>query len=334
MRLAMAALGLVATLLGGVQASKAETSEIRIAMQPGVGQLPMSVLHARGLIEAAVERRGLPRPTVEWQPLAGGSALNEALIAGRADLVAAGITPMIQLWSRSRSSLGVRGIAALGSMPMFLLSTDPAIKTIRDFRPEDRIAVPAVSVSIHAIVLEMAAEQSFGDGRWARLNDQTVGMTFADAAIALLTRSGTVTAAFSVSPFQEQQLEDPRIHRVLSSYEVVGGPHTQAALYAGTRFHDDNPQTSAAIFEALDQAMQFIRDDPKAAAGIYVKQEQSPLTAAFVEAIVRDPDHVFTVVPQNVQKFADFLGRTGQIKEPPKAWTELFFGEVSTRSGS
>jgi NitT/TauT family transport system substrate-binding protein len=303
-------------------------------MQPGVGQLPMSVLHAQGLIEAAVERHGLPRPTVEWTDLAGGAALNEALISGRADLVAAGITPMIQLWSRSRTSLGVRGIAALGSMPLFLLTTDPAIKTIRDFKPNDRIAVPDVGVSIHAVVLEMAAEESFGDGAWDRLNEQTVGMNFADAAVALMTRSGTVTAAFSVSPFQEQQLEDPHIHRILSSYDVLGGPHTQAVLYARARFHDANLETSAAIFEALDEAMKFIRADPAAAAALYIKTEQSPLAPAFVEGVVRDPDHVFTIVPQNVQKFADFLYRTGQIKAPPKFWTDLFFGEVATRSGS
>lgn len=332
MRSALAALGLIVTLLAG--SARAETDQIRIAMQPGVGQLPMTVLHAQGLIEAAVERRGMPRPKVEWTELAGGAALNEALITGRADLVAAGITPMIQLWARSRSSLGVRGIAALGSMPIYLLSADPAIKTIRDFGPKDRIAVPAVGVSIHAIVLEMAAEQAFGDGGWARLNDQTVGMNFADAAISLLTRSGTVTAAFSVSPFQEQQLEDPHIHRVLSSYDVLGGPHTQATLYATGRFHDENPETAAAIFEALDQAMRLIRNDPAAAAALYVETEQSPLTPQFVEGIVRDPDHFFTIVPQNVQKFADFLYRTGQIKAPPKFWTDLFFGEVSGRSGS
>jgi len=332
MRWALAALGLVAAL--SVGAARAETREIHIAMQPGVGQLPMSVLHAEELIEAAVERRGLPRPTIEWSELAGGAALNEALISGRADLVAAGITPMIQLWSRSRTSMGVRGIAALGSMPMYLLSADPRILTIHDFGPQDRIAVPAVGVSIHAVVLEMAAEQSFGDGKWSALNDQTVGMTFADASIALMTRSGTVTAAFSVSPFQEQQLEDPHIHRVLSSYDVLGGPHTQAVLYATAKFHDDNPETSAAVFEGLEQAMRIIRADPKAAAKLYVTTEESPLDPAFVEGIVRDPDHVFTIVPQNVQKFADFLYRTGQIKAPPKFWTDLFFGEVSGRSGS
>ena len=333
MRLAPAALALLAMFLGRIP-TRAETNEIHIAMQPGVGQLPMSVLHAQGLIEAAVERRGLPRPTIDWTELAGGAALNDALISGRADLVAAGITPMIQLWARSRASLGVRGIAALGSMPLYLMTADPNIRTLRDLGAKDRIAVPAVGVSIHAVVLEMAAEQSFGDGKWARLNDQTVSMTFADAAIALMTRSGTVTAAFSVSPFQEQQLEDPHIHRILSSYDVVGGPHTQAALYASSRFHDDNPETAAAIFDALDQAMRFIRDDPSAAAALYVTAEQSPLSADFVERIVRDPDHVFTIVPQNVQKFADFLYRTGQIKAPPKFWTDLFFNEMATHPGS
>ena len=332
MRLALVLLGLIAVL--GLAPARAESTLIRIAMQPGVGQLPMSVLHGQALIEAAVERRGLPRPTIEWTALSGGAALNEALISGRADLVAAGVTPMIQAWARSRGSLGIRGVAALGSSPMYLLSTDPSVRTIRDFGPADRIAVPDVGVSIHAVVLEMAAEESFGAGHWSALNEHTVGLNFADAAVALMTRSGIVTAAFSVSPFQEQQLTDPHIHRVLSSYDVLGGPHTQAVLYAAARFHEQNPETAAAIFEALDQAMGWIRADPAAAAALYVRTEQSPLSPSFVEGIVRDPDHVFTVAPQNVGRFADFLHRTGQIKVEPQRWTDLFFPEVAGRSGS
>jgi NitT/TauT family transport system substrate-binding protein len=334
MRLLRTALGVLAMFVAGAIGVKAETAEIRIAMQPGVGQLPMTVLRVQHLVEAAVEKRGQPRPHIEWLDLAGGAALNEALVSGRVDLAAAGIAPMIQLWARSRETLGVRAVAALGSMPAYLTTTNPNIKTLKDFGPDDRIAVPSASSSIHSAILEMAAEQSFGEGHWSDLDDHTISMTFADASVALLSRSGTVTAALSASPFQEQQLADPQIHRILSSYDVVGGPHTQAALYTTTRFHDDNPQTSAAILEALDQAMRFIRDKPKAAAALYVRAESSPLSVEFVEAILRDPNHIFTTAPQNTQKFADFLYRTGQIKASPKFWTDLFFGEIAARSGS
>ena len=44
------------------------------------------------------------------------------------------------------------------------------MKTIKDFTEKDRIALPAVRVSIQAVVLQMAAEKVFGKGQEHKLD--------------------------------------------------------------------------------------------------------------------------------------------------------------------
>jgi NitT/TauT family transport system substrate-binding protein len=51
---------------------------------------------------------------------------------------------------------------------MYLLTNNPNVKNIREFTDRDRIAVPAVKVSIQALVLQMAAAQTFGDAEYAK----------------------------------------------------------------------------------------------------------------------------------------------------------------------
>ena len=53
-----------------------------------------------------------------------------------------------------------------------------------------------------------------------------------------------------------------------------------------------------------------------------------------IEKMLRDPENVFTTVPQNVMKYASFMHRTGAIEKTPAAWTELFFAEMHAAPGS
>ncbi|MCC7484249.1 MAG: ABC transporter substrate-binding protein, partial [Burkholderiales bacterium] len=46
-----------------------------------------------------------------------------------------------------------------------------------------------------------------------------------------------------------------------------------------------------------------------------------------------NPDH-FTIVPQNVMKFTEFLHRVGVVKRKPASWKEMFFPEVADLPGS
>jgi NitT/TauT family transport system substrate-binding protein len=333
-RAAIAALLMLAAMAPAIRPAMAETAEIRIAQQFGISYLPLIVMKEQHLLEQAATEAGLPRPTVTWAQFSGAAAMNDALISGNLDVATAGVGPMIIVWARTRSSLKITGVAALGAMPNLLTTSNPRIKTLADFTDKDRIALPAIKIGAQAVMLQMAAEQAFGEGQQNKLDDITVSMAHPDAAAALLGGASEIDAHFTSPPFSEQELANPKIHKVLSNYDLMGGPATFNVLYAPAAFHDANPKTYRALLVALDRAMAAIKADPTAAAALYIKAENSKLAPAFVEAIIRDPANDFTATPLQTLKTARFLYKTGAVKVNADDWRALFFPEIHERPGS
>jgi NitT/TauT family transport system substrate-binding protein len=316
------------------QSSPAEVQTVRIAQQFGISYLPLMVIQEQKLIERFAREAGLPEPVVSWNQFSGGGTMNDALISGSLDFASAGITPMLTLWAKTRGSLEVKAVAALAALPSFLNTSNREVRSIKDLTQRDRIALPAIKVSIQATLLQMAAEQAFGVGQHARLDALTVSMPHPDATAALLSGHSEVTAHFTTPPFQSQQLENPAVHRVLSSYDILGGPHTLNLIYTTGKFATQNPRTTRAFLTALETANGWIKQNPRAAADLYIRAENSKLKPDFVEGMITDPDVHFTTVPENIMKFAEFQHRIGQIKVKPADWKEIFLPDAHGYPGS
>ena len=223
------------SVLAGAMAlhgASASAQEIRLAQQFSMGYLQLNVMHHQKLIEKHAAAAGIPNAKVSWFKFNGPTAVNEALISGNIDIGSGGVPGLLTLWARTKGTpQEVRGISALSSQPFLLNTRDPNIKTIKDFKDTDRIAVPAVKSSVQALTLQMAAAKAYGEKHFETLDPLTVSMTPPDATVALLKGGAQITAAFSVPPFQNQQLDDPAIHTVLNSFEVMGGSHTFTAIW-------------------------------------------------------------------------------------------------------
>src|SRR5258706_9416726 len=106
------------------------------------------------LIEKHALALGLPQVAVSWVTFNGPAAVNEALLSGSVDIAAGGTPGLLALWSRTQGTpQELRGIAAMSSQPFLLNTRNPAVKTVPDFTDSDRIALPAVKVSIQAITV-------------------------------------------------------------------------------------------------------------------------------------------------------------------------------------
>ena len=140
-------------------------------------------------------------------------------------------------------------------MPLWLNTINPDVKTIKDFTEKDRIALPAVKVSIQAVTLQMAAEKAFGPGQHGSSTRSPSRSSHPDGMAAMMSGRSEITAHFTSAPFQYQELDDQRVRKVLDSYDVLGGPHTFNVVWASPSFHDENPKMVKAFVAALDEAM-------------------------------------------------------------------------------
>jgi NitT/TauT family transport system substrate-binding protein len=327
---ALAACGLAAMLAQGSREARAETQEIRLAKQFSMGYVQFNILERQHLIERHAKALGLGDIKVTWSTFSGPDAMNTALVAGKVDVVSGGVPGLVTLWGKTRGTgQEVRGISALSSQPFLLNTRNPRIKTVRDFTDADRIAVPAVKISVQAVTLQMAVAHAFGVEHYAQLDRLTVSLSPPDATVGLLSGGGGFESVFSVPPFQNQQLATPGIHTVLNSFDVLGGPHTFTLAWTSRQFHDQNPRLYKALLNALEEATDVLNADKRAAAALWIEDSKSKLPLPMVHEILSGPQVKWTLAPENTMKYATFMYDVGTIKVRPASWRDLFFPEIS-----
>ncbi len=214
------------------------------------------------------------------------------------------------------------------------MTRNPAIRTIRDFGPGDRIAVPALKLSGPAVMLDMAAAQEWGIEQPTELAKLAVAMPDESAAAALIAGKGEVTAHFSRTPYVDRELAEPAISRVMDLFDIAG-THSGAVLAATTRFRDANPELCKAVLSALQQAAEFIEKSPGAAAEIFAGMaKDNDIPPEDLSDMIGDPDLVYAAAPAGVMRIADFMHRTGRLRRLPADWRELFLPEARDLAGS
>ncbi|MEE4742046.1 ABC transporter substrate-binding protein [Pseudomonas alliivorans] len=329
------ALGLAATLITGsllAPGTAQAEGEIRIAEQFGIVYLLLNVVRDQQLIEKHGKEDGL-EIKVDWTQLSGGSAVNDALLSGSIDIAGAGVGPLLTIWDRTLGRQNVKAVASLGNFPYYLVSNNPKVKSIADFTEKDRIAVPAVSVSVQSRYLQYAAARQWGDKEFARLDKYTLSLPHPDAAASLNAGGTELTGHFSNPPYQDQELRNPNVHVVLNTYDLFG-PNSPTVLFATEKFRNENPKTYKAFIEALSEAEQFVRKDIGAAADTYLRVTKSKIDRAELLKIIDQPEFQFTITPKNTYPLAEFLYRVGAIKNKPASWKDYFFQDEKPLQGS
>jgi NitT/TauT family transport system substrate-binding protein len=334
------ALALVAAVLAvgagcGGQSSSGAT-EVRIPLGAGgVGFLPLFVMRDRALIEKHASAAGLPDFTVRWIELGGPAVMNDALLSGSVDFIAAGPPAFITLWDRTRGSADVRGAAAMSSLPMYLNTTNPALGSLDDLAATDKVAVTAVKVSIPSIVMQMYAAERYGAAEAFRFDRYTVTMTHPDALIALLSGGNQINAHFTSPPFHQREIQNADVRTILNTDDIMGGATTFTMLSTTARYREANPAAYRAVLAALEEANEIIRSDPRAAAEIlFAAESAAGFSVDELVEVLEDPDIRFTTTPQNTQKYAEFMQEIGSIENRPSSWRDLFFPEMHGAPGS
>ena len=329
----LAAAALVAVAIGG--AAQAEVTEVRMSKQFGLPYLPMIVIEAQKLIEKNAAAAGLGEVKTSWTQRAGQAAELDALLAGQADFIGPGVPTLATIWDKTVGTpQEARALIAMQSMPYVQVTRNPNVKTIADFTDRDKIALPAVKLTGHAIALEMEAAKIWGFEHYDKLDSITITRSHADAAAALMSGISEINSHFASSPFYYYELATSGIHQVLKSYDAVGGRHTNGVLVATKKFHDANPKICGVVVAAFNEANAFIKAHPREAAQIYLTTTKDKNSVDALEKMVADPDVDYTTTPANVMKFVDFMHKVGRIKKKPASWKDMFFPEAYGLNGS
>jgi len=294
------------------------------------------VMEERKLMEKHAKTAGLGDITVNYVQMTGGTQLNDALLSGSVQIATGGMTPFVIIWAKTHANIRVRGLSAFNSMPLYLNTRNPDIKTIKDFTDKDRIAVVGAKSALQAILLQMEVSKVYGPEQYTKLDSLTVSMPLADAAAQLISGgSGVITADFTVPPFSYQELAVPGVHTVMTSTDILGGPATYGIAYTTSKFTKENPKTSTAFISALREAIDIIDKDRSAAGDVFLRTSKVKMSKSLIDKMMADPTITFEQMPQNVMKYVEFMNRIGTINVKAQSWKDLFFpSEIYQLQGS
>jgi NitT/TauT family transport system substrate-binding protein len=320
--------------VGAAPARAQQKMDIALSRQPGIFYMPSHIIEKQKLIEKHAAALGLPGINVRWLTFATGGAQTDAFLLRKVDILNTGAGNLLQLWDATRG--GVKGIVATSAQPMTLISRDPNIHSIKDFGPTDKIAVPTLKVSTQAIVLQIAAAETFGADQWSKLDANTVQLGHLDAYGALSNSQRDVRSHFSIPPFSYLELKNvPGAHVVLSSPDVMGGPLSQVQFFTSTRFAMENPIIIQAVRDATKEAQDLIRGDPRTAVEIYKDVTGDKTTTEDLLAMLKQPGMMeWNLEPQGTMKLAAQLFKTGTLQTQPKAWTDYYLPIAHDLKGS
>lgn len=286
------------------------------------------------MIEKHAKAAGLGDVKVSWFKFTGGNPMNDGLISGNLDIASTGTPAFFTLWAKVRNTLDVRGIAAYSTLPLTLVTLNPKVQSIKDFTEADRIAVPMVKVSTQAIILQMAAEVTFGPGQHGKIDHLTITRSHPDAMAQLVSDRGDITEHFAAPPYTDLELKRSGMRAILTATQVFGGDVTIGMTYTTAKFQRENPKLYGAFLAALTESIDLIKRDKHKAAEIYLEVTKDKTTADELVAMMSQPGFEFGTTPQNTTRMAQFMHRFGSIAAEPKDWKELFFPQIHNQPGS
>ncbi|HEV2358631.1 MAG TPA: ABC transporter substrate-binding protein [bacterium] len=310
-RIALALATAVAVLgawTGPGRAAPAAPATVTIAYQPGIGYATLLVIKAQHTLE-----KQFPGTSFAWTLLANGATIRTGMIAGQIQFGAGGVAPFLIGWDRGA---GLRLVAAMNEMNLWLVTRDASVRTLRDLKPGMKIGMPGVD-SIQAIVLRKAAQKVFGNA--GALDTDIVSIEHPVGVQALL--NGQLTAHLSSPPFQfEEVAAGGRI--ILRSYDLFG-ESTFNSVFTTDKIAAAYPQLVDGMARDLTEATAFINAHPKETAAILSADAHGrPGPDEFLAWMTR-PGVRYATTPHGFMTYAQFMHSIGLLSKVPGSMCDI-----------
>lgn len=282
-------------------AQASEPIKIRIGYQFGLVYAPLLLMRAMNSI-----KRYRADATLEFERVASGAVVRDQLIAKRLDMGVLGPPPFQIGWQH----LNWKYLVGTGIFPYQLVTWREDLRSLKDFKPEDKIALPGPG-SLQHILLSMAAKKQLGDAR--ALDKNIIALPHPDATTAILAKNPSVAAHFANIPFIFRELDAPGVHVVLDGFDAFGGRFVSPLVFAPPDYVEKNPLATALFIAAYNDAVAMLNLDPAESAKVLAPEfKQSPET---MKRWLTWPGMTFTSLPYGIMGWHEFMMEAGYVKK-------------------
>ena len=299
---------LIAALIfttGCWQANKTTPIQVRIGTQYGFNWTPIMIMQQQKLVE-----KYLPNSVVNYDILTTAAAMNEGLIAGRLQAAGLGTSSFLTGWEKA----GTKIICGVDSADFGLVTSKPYINSLKDFKTDDKIAVPGMN-SMQHIILSMNAKKELGDPH--AMDSRLTFLANPDGYSAFA--GGSIAAHYATSPYRFQEQKLPGAHEITKASDVLGKDWTASLLVGPSNL---DPKIRAALQSAMKDAMTFIENNPKEASAIIAPLfKMTPEeTELYINKDIKWSQNVYSLY-----SLADYMKSANLIKKVPAGFQDIIW---------
>ena len=301
--LAAVALALVAAGCGDdddattSQGAGSETTQLRVAYVPATTTLPLHVAEAQGFFE----KRGLD---VTLQEAANISDI-PATLGRQFDIALGTATDLIRAGSAGVDVVQIAGNTVDTEDNPFvqlMVPKDSQIKDVADLEGK-KVGTPTLSGVIHAAVQYWAKESGADPAKIQGV--QAPSPTLPDQL-----KAGRIQAVEALEPFATTMKQKGAVS-LGDPFASIGSPLATNFWIAKGEWANDNREAVGNYVAALEEAVAFIKDEPKEARRILRGYTDMPPKIA---QIVPLPTYELDIRAQDLAKWVDVLKEVGQFK--------------------
>ena len=272
---------------------------VTIAYQSGLAYFSLMLIKQQNILE-----KQFPNTKIEWKVLSSPSPIRDGMIANQIQVGAIGVPAFWIGWDRG---LNWKLLAGLIHQDFWLVVNNPNIKSLKDFKPNHKIAVPDPN-AVQAVTLRKAAQQQLGDPKALDANLQSISHPLGLEAF----KSKQITAHFTAAPFQWQEGEQGG-QVIVKSSDLFGGLHTGIGLVAMEKFYSQYPAFNQALYKAVEDASRLMRNQADEAVKILSAESEGKMNPETIKQWLSRKDVHFTTDPKGFLAYATFLKDTNEI---------------------
>ncbi len=195
-----------------------------------------------------------------FQKISGGTAINEAFVAGSLEFGSMGIAPAIKGVDQQ---IGTKILLSMGSKEHELWTWREDIQSISDIKPGDKVGVVKLGSIEQAGLIK-----AFGDLGRTKEEADAVSVFFSHPDAFQLMEEKQIDCAFTGVPYTIQYANDPKYHLVTCDTEIWGTPLPGSSLIGRVEFCEEHPELLSAVITAWFKATEYIINNPQEASKI------------------------------------------------------------------
>ena len=302
---------------GNSSESSSGKYKLTLAYQYGMSYAPVMVMQDQKLIEKYCG----DKVEVNWQLMNSGSAINEGIVSGDIQVGYMGMGPFITAVMKGTP---YKLYTALCAQPMGLMTSDPNLNSLKDFKEGDQIALVNVG-SIQHIMLAFAAKKELGDAH--AMDNYITAMAHPDGMTALL--SGTVKAHLTTTPYILQEAEDTNLHEITSVREAFPENAAFQVGAASNDLHDNHKDIYEGLVKATNEAIEYTNSNPEGVAKLIY--DKVGVTEEKMVNYLQADGVLYTSKPIGLMEIATFMKDAGFIEKAPAAFSDITFENVEEK---